>query len=189
MSEGIYAKPQRRHRLERRARQRAREPRPHGGGARRRADASRHLLPDPFARRDRRREPWTRENAPRADAIVTRVPGLAVGVAHRRLRAGPVRRRARPAWSAPRMPAGRARSPACSKRRSRRWRSSAPQRARIVAAIGPLIRQPNYEVGAGIRRALHGGRRRERPLLRAAARDRPRDVRPARLHQVAARTR
>ena len=26
-------------------------------------------------------EPWTRENAPRADAIVTRVPGLAIGVA------------------------------------------------------------------------------------------------------------
>src|SRR6476469_290718 len=25
-------------------------------------------------------QPWTRENAPRADAIVTRVPGLAVGV-------------------------------------------------------------------------------------------------------------
>src|SRR3954463_10773486 len=24
--------------------------------------------------------PWTRENAPRADAIVTRVPGLAIGV-------------------------------------------------------------------------------------------------------------
>ena len=26
--------------------------------------------------------PWTRENSPRADAIVTRVPGLAVGSAH-----------------------------------------------------------------------------------------------------------
>src|ERR1044072_7411978 len=25
-------------------------------------------------------QPWTRENSPRADAIVTRVPGLAVGV-------------------------------------------------------------------------------------------------------------
>src|SRR6188472_788040 len=25
-------------------------------------------------------EPWTRENAPRADAIVTKVPGLAIGV-------------------------------------------------------------------------------------------------------------
>src|SRR3954467_15298957 len=25
-------------------------------------------------------EPWTRENAPRADAIVTRTPGLAIGV-------------------------------------------------------------------------------------------------------------
>ena len=32
------------------------------------------------------------------------------------------------------------------------------ERERIAAALGPMIRQPNYEVGAGIRRALPGGR-------------------------------
>ena len=45
------------------------------------------------------------------------------------------------------MPAGAARSPACSRRRSPRWKSSAPTARRIAAAIGPMIRQPNYEVG------------------------------------------
>jgi len=43
--------------------------------------------------------PWTRENAPRADAIVTRVPGLAVGVRHCGLRAGAVSRMRKPVWS------------------------------------------------------------------------------------------
>ena len=38
--------------------------------------------------------------------------------------------------------------PACWKPRSRRWKSSAASRSDTVAAIGPLIRQPNYEVGA-----------------------------------------
>ena len=42
---------------------------------------------------------------------------------------------------------------------------------------------------AGIRRPLHGGDERERPLLRAGGARRPRDVRPAGLHRVAARTR
>ena len=36
-------------------------------------------------------------------------------------------------------------------------------RARIVAVLGPTIRQPNYEVGTGIRRTVHGGRRATTP--------------------------
>ena len=44
------------------------------------------------------------------------------------------------------------------------------ERARIRAALGPLIRQPNYEVGAEFVDALHGGGRRQRALLRAGAR-------------------
>ena len=57
-------------------------------------------------------KPWTRGHGPRADAIVTRRPGHRDRRRDRRLRAGPVRRRAARAWSAPPMPAGAARSPA-----------------------------------------------------------------------------
>ena len=92
-------------------------------------------------------EPWTRENsaAGRRDRDASA----------RALRSGSARPTAarscsptrRPASSARRMPAGKARSPACSRRPLRQWKSSAPRAQRIHAAIGPLIRQPNYEVG------------------------------------------
>ena len=132
--------------------------------------------------------PWTRENAPRADAIVTRVPGLAIGVST--ADCGPVLfadgeagvvGAAHAGWKGALTGVLEATIAAMEK--------LGAQRARIGAAIGPLIRQPNYEVGAGIRRSLHGGGRRERALLRAGGARRPRDVRPARLHQVPARTR
>jgi copper oxidase (laccase) domain-containing protein len=61
-------------------------------------------------------EPWTQENRPRADAIVTRAPRLAIGVST--ADCGPlllVDAEARVA-----------RSPAWSKRRSPPWRGSAP---------------------------------------------------------------
>ena len=72
--------PQWRRRLQRRARQGRREPRPHGGQPRAcgRSACSppiRSIRPTWCGRR-----PWTRRERPRADAIVTRTPGLAIGV-------------------------------------------------------------------------------------------------------------
>jgi YfiH family protein len=90
--------------------------------------------------------PWTRENSPRADAIVTRVPGLAVGVGT--ADCGPVLFADAQAGVVGAAHAG--------------WKGAltgvvestivameqlGAQRARINAAIGPLIRQANYEVG------------------------------------------
>jgi YfiH family protein len=90
--------------------------------------------------------PWTRENSPRADAIVTRVPGLAVGVGT--ADCGPILFADGEAGVVGATHSG--------------WKGAltgvveatvvameqlGAQRARIRAAIGPLIRQQNYEVG------------------------------------------
>jgi len=91
--------------------------------------------------------PWTRENAPRADAIVTRVSGLAIGVST--ADCGPVLfadgeagviGAAHAGWKGALTGVLEATIGAMEK--------LGAARARIVAAIGPLIRQPNYEVGA-----------------------------------------
>jgi YfiH family protein len=91
-------------------------------------------------------EPWTRESAPRADAVVTRVPGLAVGVTT--ADCGPVLLADAEAGVVGAAHAG--------------WKGAlggvveaalaamerlGARRARIVAALGPMIRQQNYEVG------------------------------------------
>src|SRR3954468_21739981 len=90
--------------------------------------------------------PWTRENSPRADAIVTRVPGLAVGVGT--ADCGPVLfadaqagvvGAAHAGWKGALTGVLEATLAAMEKLGARR--------ARINAAIGPLIRQQNYEVG------------------------------------------
>ena len=90
--------------------------------------------------------PWTRENSPRADAIVTRVPGLAVGVGT--ADCGPVLfadaqagvvGAAHSGWKGAFTGVLESTIAAMEK--------LGAQRARIQAAIGPLIRQPNYEVG------------------------------------------
>ena len=91
-------------------------------------------------------QPWPANERPRADAIVTKVPGLALGVST--ADCGPVlfaEERARVVGAAH---AG--------------WRGAftgvigatvaamercGADRGRIVAALGPMIRQPNYEVG------------------------------------------
>lgn len=92
-------------------------------------------------------EPWTRENAPRADAIVTRVPGLAVGVGT--ADCGPILfadaeagvvGAAHAGWKGALTGVLEATIAAMEK--------LGAARARVRAAIGPLIRQPNYEVGA-----------------------------------------
>ena len=91
-------------------------------------------------------EPWTQENRPRADAIVTRVPQLAIGVST--ADCGPLLFADSEAGVIGAAHAG--------------WRGAltgvieatiaamerlGAGRSRIVAALGPTIRQPNYEVG------------------------------------------
>src|SRR5918998_5787130 len=90
--------------------------------------------------------PWTREDAPRADAVVTRVPGLAVGVAT--ADCGPVLFADAEAGVVGAAHAGwkGALSGVLEATLTAMERLGA-QRVRIVAALGPMIRQPNYEVG------------------------------------------
>ncbi len=90
--------------------------------------------------------PWAAQERPRADAMVTRTPGLAVGVTT--ADCGPVLLADEAAGVVGAAHAG--------------WRGAATgvleatiaamercgaRRDRIVAALGPMIRQPNYEVG------------------------------------------
>lgn len=90
--------------------------------------------------------PWTRETAPHADAVVTRVPGLAVGVST--ADCGPVLfadadagvvAAAHAGWKGALTGVVEATLAAMEK--------LGASRSRVVAALGPMIRQPNYEVG------------------------------------------
>ena len=92
-------------------------------------------------------EPWTWANAPRADAIVTKTPGLAVGVGT--ADCGPILfadadarvvGAAHSGWKGALTGVIEATVTAMEK--------LGAKRANIAAAIGPLIRQGNYEVGA-----------------------------------------
>ncbi|HEY7231983.1 MAG TPA: peptidoglycan editing factor PgeF [Pseudolabrys sp.] len=93
------------------------------------------------------KEPWTRSDRPRADAIVTQIPRLAIGVST--ADCGPLLLADSEAGVVGAAHAG--------------WRGAlsgiieatvaamerlGAARKRIVAALGPTIRQPNYEVGA-----------------------------------------
>lgn len=93
--------------------------------------------------------PWPHAQRPRADAIVTRVRGLGIGVST--ADCGPVLLADAHAHVVGAAHAG--------------WRGAlagvieaciaameriGADRARIVAALGPMIRQPNYEVGADV---------------------------------------
>jgi polyphenol oxidase len=90
--------------------------------------------------------PWTRADAPRADAVVTATPGLAVGVsvadcapvlfADREAR---VVGAAHAGWKGA---LGGVLEAAVTK-----MEGLGAARSRLVAAIGPLIRQSSYEVG------------------------------------------
>jgi len=90
--------------------------------------------------------PWAPDARPRADAMVTRVPGLAIGVSTADcgpvLLADPAARvigAAHAGWRG--ALAGVTDAAIAAMERL------GAARPRIVAAIGPMIRQPNYEVG------------------------------------------
>ena len=126
-------------------------PRGRSGRARR---AARHPPPGPFGRPRSAVDRALSRRCParRPTRMVDRPARPRARHPHRRLRAGPVRRLARQGWSAPPMPAGRARSAAWSSRRSPRWSGWAPTARRIAAAVGPCIARRSYEVDDGFLR-------------------------------------
>ena len=90
--------------------------------------------------------PWTGETRPRADAIVTRVAGLAIGVST--ADCGPVLFADASARVIGAAHAGwRGALAGVTDATIAAMERLGADRARIVAALGPMIRQPNYEVG------------------------------------------
>jgi len=91
-------------------------------------------------------EPWTRENRPRADAIVTRVPRLAIGVST--ADCGPLLLADSEAGVIGASHAGwRGALSGVIEATVAAMEQLGANHARITAALGPTIRQPNYEVG------------------------------------------
>ena len=90
--------------------------------------------------------PWTRENAPRADAIVTRVSGLAIGVST--ADCGPVLFADGEAGVIGAAHAGwKGALTGVLEQTISAMEKLGASRSGIIAAIGPLIRQDSYEVG------------------------------------------
>ncbi len=90
--------------------------------------------------------PWPAAERPRADAIVTRVPNLAVGVST--ADCGPVLMADPQARVIGAAHAGwRGALTGVMERTLTAMEKLGAKRNRIVAAAGPMIRQPNYEVG------------------------------------------
>jgi polyphenol oxidase len=91
-------------------------------------------------------EPWPRENRPRADAIVTRVPRLAIGVST--ADCGPLLFADGEAGVVGAAHAGwRGALTGVIEATIAAMEQLGADRTRITAALGPTIRQPNYEVG------------------------------------------
>ena len=91
-------------------------------------------------------EPWTREHAPRADAIVTNTPKLAIGVTV--ADCGPVLFADEKAGVIGAAHAGwRGAFDGIIESTVAKMEELGAHRGNIAAAIGPLIRQASYEVG------------------------------------------
>ena len=91
-------------------------------------------------------KPWTLENRPRADAIVTRTPRLAIGVST--ADCGPLLLADAEAGVIGAAHAGwRGALTGVIEAAIAAMETLGAERSRIVAALGPTIRQPNYEVG------------------------------------------
>ena len=113
--------------------------------------------------------PWTQDARPRADALVTRVPGIAVGVTT--ADCGPVLLADPVAGIVAAAHAGwRGALAGVTDATIATMEKLGADRARIHAALGPMIRQPNYEVGpdvvAQLRAAGSGDARFLRPSPR-----------------------
>jgi len=92
-------------------------------------------------------QPWTLETRPRADAIVTRTPALAIGVST--ADCGPLLLADAKARVIGAAHAGwRGALTGVIEAAIAAMENLGAERSRIAAALGPTIRQPNYEVGA-----------------------------------------
>jgi YfiH family protein len=95
-------------------------------------------------------DPWTAEARPHADAIVTTVPGLAIGIST--ADCGPVLLADAQARVIGAAHAGwRGALSGVTDQTITAMERLGASRARIVAALGPMIRQKNYETGADLR--------------------------------------
>jgi YfiH family protein len=93
--------------------------------------------------------PWTHAARPRADAIVTRLPGLAIGVST--ADCGPVLLADAQARVIGAAHAGwRGALAGVTDATIAAMERLGAERKRIVAALGPMIHQPSYEVGADL---------------------------------------
>jgi YfiH family protein len=91
-------------------------------------------------------QPWTREKRPRADAIVTRTPALAIGIST--ADCGPLLLADAEAGVIGAAHAGwRGALTGVVEAAIAAMEELGAARSRIAAALGPTIRQPNYEVG------------------------------------------
>jgi len=91
-------------------------------------------------------QPWTQEKRPHADAIVTRTPRLAIGVST--ADCGPLLLADAEAGVIGAAHAGwRGALTGVIEAAIAAMETLGAERSRIVAALGPTIRQPNYEVG------------------------------------------
>jgi YfiH family protein len=91
-------------------------------------------------------QPWTPESRPRADAVVTRTPRLAIGVST--ADCGPLLLADAEAGVVGAVHAGwRGAFSGVIEATIAAMETLGAKRARIAAALGPTIRQPNYEVG------------------------------------------
>ena len=92
------------------------------------------------------KEPWTRDSRPRADAIVTQTPRLAIGVST--ADCGPLLLADNKAGVIGAAHAGwRGALSGVIEATVAAMEQLGADRSRIAAALGPAIRQPNYEVG------------------------------------------
>ena len=91
-------------------------------------------------------QPWTRDNRPRADAVVTRTPSLAIGVSA--ADCGPLLFADSQAGVIGAAHAGwRGAFTGVIEATVAAMEQLGANRSRITAALGPTISQPNYEVG------------------------------------------
>ena len=147
----------------------AREPAPHGRGTRHRAGGAGQRPSGPLARCGDRRGPWRWSERPKADGMVTRVPGLALAVTT--ADCGPVLFADPHAGVIGAAHAGwRGALTGVLEATIAAMEGSGAARGRIVAVLGPTISQAAYEVGSDLMTRFIDAGSRERALLRANGR-------------------
>ncbi len=114
-------------------------------------------------------QPWARDARPKADAVVTRVPGLAVAVTT--ADCGPILLADPDAGVVAAAHAGwRGALAGVIEATFEAMQRCGAERSRIIAALGPMIRQGNYEVGPDFIKSLQAADRANERFLRPATR-------------------